>query len=67
MPDADTLEANLSNLMQRKFPDPAGNDIVTNATWESHERALKTGAGEGLRYKADLTYTTNHFNSSICH
>ena len=41
MPDPDTLKANLSALMQRKFPDTAGNDIVTNATWEAHERALK--------------------------
>jgi hypothetical protein len=41
IPDKQKLEANLTNLMNTKFPDGAGTGIVTDATWEAHERALK--------------------------
>lgn len=34
IPDKQKLEANLTNLMNTKFPDGAGIGIVTDATWE---------------------------------
>jgi len=41
IPDKLELERGLTELMSQKFPDSKGLDIITQATWEAHERALK--------------------------
>lgn len=41
IPDKLELQCGLTELISQKFPDSKVVDIITQATWEAHERGLK--------------------------
>lgn len=59
IPDKDTLEQRLNEVMQTKFPDKHGVDIKTDATQEAHARAIKL-VQEGRVSGNDLVCTEWH-------